>query len=144
QQEALLALMVGTAVDMEEKTAALTQVAEVRALLVRRQKWSKLEEKTIVQAIQKIAQRFGYRLTQAQLARALSVVGAVVGGAFKEKELRGTAHATYLWSGGGLWKGRSCPGALFPRPPFQACVSNGSAKRLPPLLDARTHIMLRE
>jgi hypothetical protein len=96
QQEALMALSVATAATTEEKTALLAEVGELRALLVRRRRWSDLEEKTVVRAIRKIAERFGYRLTQAQLARAVTVAGALLGGGFNAVQLNRIADAAYM------------------------------------------------
>jgi EcsC family protein len=96
QHEALLALSVGTAASTDEKADALAEVGELRALLVKRQKWSALEEKAVVKGIRKIAERFGYRLTQARLARAVTIVGAAFGGAFNAAHLNKIADAAYM------------------------------------------------
>jgi EcsC protein family len=91
-----MALSVATAATTEEKTALLAEVGELRALLVRRRRWAALEEKTVVRAIRKIAERFGYRLTQAQLARAVTVAGALLGGGFNAVQLNRIADAAYM------------------------------------------------
>jgi hypothetical protein len=110
QQEALMALSVGTAATTEEKTALLAEVGELRALLVKRRTWSALEEKAVVRAIRKIAERFGYRLTQAQLARAVTVAGAMLGGGFNAVQLNRISDAAYMLNRESLLLERRRPG----------------------------------
>jgi hypothetical protein len=82
---ALRVLNVATAQNVEAKEVALADLGQLAGRLgLKRQPWHKLEDTSVIaRTIRELADKIGWTITQAQLRRVLTVVGAVVGAGVK-------------------------------------------------------------
>jgi len=81
---ALQVLNVATAENLAAKETALADLGNLAGRLgLKQQPWKKLEDKSVIaKVVRQLADQVGWKITQAQLRRVLTVVGAVLGAGF--------------------------------------------------------------
>lgn len=81
---ALQVLNIATAENLEAKETALADLGHLAGRLgLKKQPWQKLEDRSaIAKLVRQLADKVGWKITQAQLRRVLTVVGAALGAAF--------------------------------------------------------------
>lgn len=94
---ALQVLNVATAENLNAKQTALTDLGHLAGRLgLKRQPWSKLEDTSaIARVVRQLADKAGRTITQAQLRRVLSVVGAAMGAGFNGHLGYATTRSAY-------------------------------------------------
>jgi hypothetical protein len=95
---ALHVLSVATAQNLEAKEVALADLGHLAGRLgLKKQPWHKLEDRSLIaRTIRDLADRIGWNITQAQLRRVLTVVGAVMGAGFNGHLGHSTTQAGYF------------------------------------------------
>jgi hypothetical protein len=94
---ALQVFTVATAESLEAKQTALIDLGQLAGRLgLQRQPWAKLEQSSVIaRTVRELAQKLGVKLTQAQLRRVLTVVGAALGAGFNGHLGHATTKAAY-------------------------------------------------
>ena len=95
---ALQVLNVATAQNLEAKEVALADLGQLAGRLgLKKQPWHKLEDRSLIaRTIRELADKIGWTITQAQLRRVLTVVGAVMGAGFNGHLGHSTTQAGYF------------------------------------------------
>lgn len=95
---ALSVLSVATAENMRAKEIALADLGNLAGRLgLQKQPWQKLESRSVIaRAVRELAEKLGWRLTQAQLRRVLTVIGAALGAGFNGHLAHTTTRAGYF------------------------------------------------
>jgi hypothetical protein len=95
---ALQVLSVATAQNLEAKEIALADLGHLAGRLgLKKQPWHKLEDRSLIaRTIRELADKIGWTITQAQLRRVLTIVGAVMGAAFNGHLGHSTTQAGYF------------------------------------------------
>jgi hypothetical protein len=81
---ALQVLNVATAEDLDAKQTAIVDLGNLAGRLgLKRQPWQKLEDSSVIaRVVRQLADKVGWKITQAQLRRVLTLIGAALGAAF--------------------------------------------------------------
>jgi hypothetical protein len=81
---ALQVLNVATADDLEAKETAIVDLGNLAGRLgLKKQPWKNLEDSSVIaKVVRQLADKVGWKITQAQLRRVLTLIGAALGAAF--------------------------------------------------------------
>ena len=95
---AMAVLSAASSPTVAAKQVALAELTRASIMIGQRKTWEELQKVLSINAIKKVAEALGIRLTKAKLAQVVPVTGAIVGAGFNAWYLDAVTEAAYMLS----------------------------------------------
>jgi hypothetical protein len=89
-------LTLGSMSTTAPKSALFASLARASSMLAKKAAWAELERIAAIEAMRKLAEQLGIRLTKAKLADAIPLVGGAIGGPFNAWFLAGVTKSASM------------------------------------------------